>query len=105
VLLLQKAFKPFSKKSHFQDIKMSEAFRKIEDNITHSFAKRNKVEVCEGEYQNPKEEIIAIDGNFITIMPESEKNMEPIKFLHSQLKGYFKQTDAIKIRYNIIRNF
>jgi len=84
---------------------MSEAFRKIEDNITHSFAKGDKVEVCEGEYQNPKGEIITIDGNLITIIPESGKNMEPIKFLHSQLKKYFKQTDAVKIKYNIIRNF
>jgi len=76
----------------------------IENDITHLFARRDKVEVWEGEYENIQGEIIAINGNFITIMPEGE-NKEPIEFFHSKLIKYFKEGDEVKVRYNIIRNF
>ncbi|XP_046987782.1 transcription elongation factor SPT5 [Schistocerca americana] len=68
-----------------------------DDATTHSFSTGDNVEVCEGELMNLQGKILTIDGNMITVMPKHEALTEPLEFLASELRKYFRMGDHVKV--------
>ena len=63
----------------------------------HNFVQGDVVEVCHGELIHLSGTIIGIDGDKIRMMPNHEELKEPIEFMASELKKYFKVGEHVKV--------
>lgn len=64
---------------------------------SHNFIPGDVVEVCQGELIHLTGTIIGIDGEKIRMMPNHEELKDPIEFLASELKKYFKVGEHVKV--------
>ncbi|XP_050411493.1 transcription elongation factor SPT5 [Patella vulgata] len=71
--------------------------KKTNDEVTHSLADGDVVEVCEGELIHLQGKVISVDGNKITIMPKHEDLKDPLEFQAVELKKFFKMGDHVKV--------
>lgn len=64
---------------------------------SHNFVPGDVVEVCQGELVHLTGRIIGIDGDKIRMMPDHEELKDPIEFVASELKKYFKVGEHVKV--------
>lgn len=55
------------------------------------------MEVTEGELTNLQGRVISVDGNKITMIPKHEDLQDPLEFLATDLRKFFKMGDHVKV--------
>ncbi|XP_048581601.1 transcription elongation factor SPT5 isoform X2 [Nematostella vectensis] len=70
---------------------------KDSDEVQHTFAVGDAVEVIEGELKNLRGKIISVEGDKITIMPNHEDLKDALDFPAHELGKHFKMGDHVKV--------
>ena len=79
------------------DSETAELLSKTALDKSHNFVPGDVVEVCHGELIHLNGRIIGIDGDKGRMMPNHEELKEPIEFMASELKKYFKVGEHVKV--------
>lgn len=79
------------------DSETAELLSKTALDKSHNFIPGDVVEVCQGELIHLNGVIVGIDGDKIKMLPNHEELKEPIEFVASELRKYFKVGEHVKV--------